>query len=192
MNASMNTSMNMNRNQPYPKFKLSHLPLRPSTLSVLTRRGFNSTEDVQSSKSSQGGGISNFASELEIPLADAVGISREVESAIRSMLPTTATTTTSAIETCGNKRPLHEFGSGGANVRSRVGSTRVGTGTGTGTGMQYHRRAPQTAAAILSSHYKEPILSRPIISFVKSIDSLLGGGFHPKEVTEVSGLPGVG
>jgi RAD51-like protein 2 len=129
-------------------FKLSLLPLRPSTLSILNRRGFNSSSDVIASKAS--GGISNFAAELEISLTEASGIYREVENALKAPSSTTA--------------------------NSSSGS-----------------QPPQTAASILSAQYNQSGLkTRPIISFAQSIDALLGGGFQPKEVTEIVGSPGIG
>jgi len=128
-------------------FKLSILPLRPSTLSLLNRRGFNSSTDVIASKAS--GGISNFAAELDIPLVEASGMYREVEAAVKSLSSLTASSSRS--------------------------------------------QPTQTAASILSAQYNQSGLkTRPIISFAQSIDSLLGGGFQPKEVTEIVGSPGVG
>ena len=171
-----------------PVFKLCHLPLRPSTLSILTQRGFNSTADVQSSKGVNGGGISNFASELEVPLVDAVKISQEVERAMQSVtVPTTRNDEN-------DSRARNGSGNTNTNTNGQLSSS-----SSSSSSLIHHekynripRRAPQTAAQILSSHYNQPSLSRPIISFVRSIDSLLGGGFHPKEVIEVAGLPGVG
>jgi len=128
-------------------FKLSLLPLRPSALSILNRRGFNSSSDVIASKAS--GGISNFAAELELPLMEASGIYREVENAVKSL--SSITTSSSGYQ------------------------------------------PTQTAASILSAQYNQSGLkTRPIISFAQSIDSLLGGGFQPKEVTEIAGSPGIG
>lgn len=176
-------------------YKLSHLPLRPSTLSLLTRRGFHSTADVHSSKSSAdgGGGISNFASELEISLVDAMNISQEIDNAIVSM----GTTWTTAppppqnavhSSTSQNEEGVQEQGSQTLNESSN--NIRIN-----GINRQRtQRNKPQTAAQILSSHYNNnsSSSSRPIISFVRSIDSLLGGGFHRKEIIEIAGVPGVG
>jgi RAD51-like protein 2 len=57
-------------------------------------------------------------------------------------------------------------------------------------------RPPQTAASILSLQYSQQsqhgLKSRPIITFAQAVDSLLGGGIQPKEVTEIVGSPGVG
>jgi RecA/RadA recombinase len=156
--------------------KLSHLPLRPSTLSLLTRKGFHSTADVDQSFSF---GISNFASELgasndgdkssssnnSLSIQDVMKIKYEIENAVKSAM--NVNTTSNSSNTGGSRSSRH-------NV-------------------------PQTAAQILSSHYQSSSSSsssssttRPIISFVKSIDTLLGGGFHTKQLIEIAGLPGVG
>lgn len=66
--------------------KLSHLPLRPSTLSTLEQRGFVSTGELEESK--RNGGMSNLAAEAGCSLAEAASLMREVESAIASVRPT--------------------------------------------------------------------------------------------------------
>lgn len=56
---------------------LSHLPLRPSTLQLLTSRGFTTAEEVQESYRS--GGLTNLAAELGSSLATAGGIWQELQ-----------------------------------------------------------------------------------------------------------------
>jgi RAD51-like protein 2 len=68
-----------------PSHKLSHLPLRPSTLSTLGRRGFVSTGELEASK--RNGGMSNLAAELGCSLAEAASMMREVEGAVSSCRP---------------------------------------------------------------------------------------------------------
>jgi RAD51-like protein 2 len=68
-----------------PSHKLSHLPLRPSTLSTLERRGFVSTGELEESK--RNGGMSNLATELGCSLAEAASLIREVEGAVSSCRP---------------------------------------------------------------------------------------------------------
>ena len=58
---------------------LNQLPLRPSSLATLLRRGFETTQDVESSASES---IANFASELGVTLAEASSIRNEVLSLI--------------------------------------------------------------------------------------------------------------
>lgn len=68
-----------------PSHKLSHLPLRPSTLSMLERRGFVSTGELEASK--RNGGMSNLAAELGCSLSEAASLMREVEGAVSSCHP---------------------------------------------------------------------------------------------------------
>jgi RAD51-like protein 2 len=67
---------------------LAHLPLRPSTLSLLQQKGFLTLKEVDDAK--QNGGISNLAQELDISLSDAAALVRELQSA------SDATTTSSS------------------------------------------------------------------------------------------------
>jgi hypothetical protein len=119
--------------------KLSHLPLRPSTLSTLERRGFVSTGELNASKRT--GGMSNLAAELGCSLAEAASLMREVDSAVSSVCPTAQ----------------HKQSATALSLISKLKST-----------------------------------NRTIVSFSKSVDSMLGGGIAKGEVTEIVGLPGVG
>eukprot|EP00957_Ditylum_brightwellii_P069611 5287691-Ditylum_brightwellii.AAC.1 len=74
----------MTNNNTAVPMKLSNLPLRPSTLSLLLRRGFTTTMDIEQSK--QDGGISNFAAEVNFSIKDAFRIVREVEECQRRLL----------------------------------------------------------------------------------------------------------
>ena len=144
------------------------------------------------------GGISNFASELDVSLIDAVRIGKEVEGCLRSVLVTTggdvnvnATTVTAAAATTydnnGHLRTIQNHYNKNKNDNNNNNNHHHG---------QYrrmHREPPQTAASLIESNMDNAtLLSRRIISFVRSIDKLLGGGFRTKEVIEISGLPGVG
>jgi RAD51-like protein 2 len=60
-----------------PSIALSELPLRPSTLSLLTRRGFVSTKELEESRKS---GMATLAAELgNVPLQEAANLLREVQ-----------------------------------------------------------------------------------------------------------------
>jgi RecA/RadA recombinase len=151
--------------------KLSFLPLRPSTLSILTRRGFHTCSDVFASKTS--GGISNFAAELDVDLMEATGIHREVESAVRTYY---------------NCRRCISNNNNNNNNDNNLTDPSPQDGP-------VRNNGPLTAASILSLQYSsqsERLKSRPIITFAQAVDSLLGGGVQPKEVTEIVGSPGVG
>jgi len=165
---------------------LSNLPLRPSTLSILTRHGFITAFDVleigssSSSQSLTSGGvishgngttISSLATELNVSLSVAASIFREIQTLV-SNNPTTASHTGTDLSETQNHNSI------------------------------WKPPMIQTAASILqqmlppppsssSSSFTSPPL-RPIVSFVQSIDSMLGGGFFPREVTEIVGTPGSG
>lgn len=64
-----------------PSIALSELPLRPSTLSLLTRRGFVSTGELEESRTQ---GMATFASELDVPLQEAANLLREVQGCLLS------------------------------------------------------------------------------------------------------------
>jgi RecA/RadA recombinase len=189
-------------------YKLSHLPLRPGTLALLTKRGFHSTADVRLSKdggggvggtssnnTTVGGGISNFASELDSTIMEAVRISREVDTAIRSLTNSNSSYDDDCLKNRDRIRNCND-------LSRQQKTTIIDTNHQAVSSFrfkhqeqqqkQHHRTLPQTAAQILSSQLQNPLSTRPIISFVKSIDSLLGGGFQTKEIIEVAGLPGVG
>lgn len=125
-----------------PSHKLAHLPLRPSTLATLEKRGFVSTGELEESKAN--GGMSNLAAELGCSLVEAAFLMREVESAVQSVSPS---------QQSSHKQSLH------------------------------------TALSLIS---KLNTTNKTIVTFSRSVDSLLGGGLAKNEVTEVAGLPGTG
>lgn len=127
--------------------QISHLSLRPSTISKLQRRGFITSADVFASK--QTGGLSTFATEVGVSLVEASSIYREVEKAVKAL---------------------------------------------SNHSQEENNETPKTAASILTAQYSNQsgFVSRPIISFAQSIDSLLGGGIQPNEVTEIVGAPSSG
>lgn len=127
--------------------QVSHLSLRPSTISKLQRRGFITSADVFASK--QTGGLSTFATEVGVSLVEASSIYREVEKAVKAL---------------------------------------------SNHSQEENNETPKTAASILTAQYSNQsgFVSRPIISFAQSIDSLLGGGIQPNEVTEIVGAPSSG
>lgn len=67
---------------------LQELPLRPSTLSLLQQRGFQTTNELDDC-----GGLSNFAAELDVPLPKAHNVMEEVLGCISHPLPEILTAT---------------------------------------------------------------------------------------------------
>lgn len=137
--ASCHSQSTSTMSTPPASHKLSHLPLRPSTLSTLERRGFVSTGELDASK--RNGGMSNLAAELGCSLTEAASLMREVDSAVTCVCPTA----------------------------------------------EYKQSA--TALSLIS---KLKASNRTIVTFSRSVDSMLGGGLAKGEVTEIVGLPGVG
>ena len=202
-------------------FKLSHLPLRPSTLSLLSRRGFHSTADVYFSQSSYNSSswdkdvrtnvidatsssVSNLASELNVSLQQADAIGQEIENAMIVMKPPSSSIIIN------NNNSNNDLITSPTNQENQPQYQNQYNTSNTHFNSHYpkqKRKKSQTASELLSLHYNSSqssslsssssslslsTSSRPIISFVRSIDSLLGGGFHTKEVVEIAGLPGVG
>lgn len=102
--------------------KLDSLPLRPQTLSMLLRRGFTTTHEIESSKKQ--GGISNLASELGCSLQEAVSITREIES-VKKSLSSSSYTSPSPSSPSSSKLPS-KSGSGGITAAALLQSIRSG------------------------------------------------------------------
>ena len=156
---------------------LQSLPLRPSTLSTLLRAGFQTTDDLRSSRGS--GGLSNFASECNVSLGEAAKLWREVDEAAAaqtgegsgSIVGSASTTATAATAGQVRSRPT-----GTPRITAAALLSNPSRGTSSGSGA-----APRNNPT-----------SRHIVTFCRSIDALLGGGVALSELTEVSGAPGAG
>jgi len=162
--------------------KLTCLPLRPSTLALLTRRGFISANDLfqssgiipnnQSSSCDANdgyGSMSNLAAELSVPIIEAASIFREVDAALRSFHSASVDVPTSAVG-----EPKLASLTAASLLQSALGVT------------------PPLPQGIRNSTESVTTPIRPIVSFVQSIDTMLGGGFYPRELTELAGPPGSG
>jgi len=112
--------------------KLTHLPLKPSTLSNLTRKGLTSTDDVYSS----------YYNTLQ----------KEQESLAKKQHESIP-------------KEVH-------SIQNSISSFQS-----------------ITAKSLLEMNFNN---QQPIVSFVKAIDVLLGGGIQLQEVTELIGPPSVG
>jgi RAD51-like protein 2 len=82
-NTSIVDSSHDNADSSLLPIKLSNLPLRPCTTSLLQRRGFVTTKDVSDAGK---GGMKNLADELGVTLKEALEVSREVEATYRTVL----------------------------------------------------------------------------------------------------------
>lgn len=75
---------------------LSHLPLRPSTRSILQQRGFYTVKEIEESKAN--GGLSNLAQELQLPLAETAALVQEVQTALATTAAPATTTALSLLQ----------------------------------------------------------------------------------------------
>jgi len=179
---------------------LLSLPLRPSTLTALLRRGFATTGDVlisveQSAMGSSeqhnpadednnningistgnGVGIDNLAEELGCCASQSAEYVHEINDALNSVgLPPVTTNITT------------------------VGRTDSSSMENNNPTTRRSNNIPATAASLLRSKHNSHMQSnssssaRQIVSFSQPLDVLLGGGFALSELTEIAGLPGSG
>ena len=175
---------------------LISLPLRPSTLTALLRRGFSTTGDIVSSmsmregkvasdqsdpgenknivntmKDGNDGGIVNFAEELGCSTSQSMEYVHEINDALNSVGISSVTNNTIA---------------GGRSEDNKDNSN---------TAIRSTSNIPATAAALLRSKLNGQVQNssnRQIVSFSQPLDMLLGGGFALSELTEIAGLPGSG
>ena len=153
------------------KMKLTQLPLRPHTLSVFQRHGFDTVADVFGAKRA---GCSAVAAELHCEIAQAVMYCREVESAYHSVTNFN-----------GNLRSSLE-----SSLESKLESNLE-------SNLAINLARGRTAAQVLDEIQQKQTQSgqacaRYIVTFCRTIDQLLGGGIALGEVTEVAGPPGIG
>jgi hypothetical protein len=77
MTTSSTTSSTATATATTVSIPLTELLLRPSTLQRFTKRGFESTDEIEESRAN--GGINLLASELDVSLQEAAGLIREVQ-----------------------------------------------------------------------------------------------------------------
>jgi len=178
---------------------LLSLPLRPSTLTALLRRGFATTGDIlisveQSAMDSteqhdpadennnstnaattgNDGGINNLAEELGCSADQSAEYVEEINDALNSVGLPPVTTNTTTVGTTGSSTE---------NINPTICRSN---------------NIPATAASLLRSKHNNHMQSnsnssaRQIVSFSQPLDVLLGGGFALSELTEIAGLPGSG
>ncbi len=168
---------------------LTELLLRPSTLRRFTKRGFESTDEIEESRAN--GGINLLASELDVSLQEAAGLIREVQGCLGS----------------------YQRAKSGDGNSTLVGDGEIDSRNGRGdstsidhNGVEADRIAQHCDDGIVTAYEllqmngsrddartpgkKHP--RRHIVTFCRSIDDLIGGGIALGEVTEIAGMPGTG
>lgn len=163
---------------------LQSLPLRPTTLSMLLRNGFATYDDVVASRgcgdrsgATGGGSLANLAAELGcVGLAEAGAVWREVREAAVATVDGSGGCLGSTNTEDPRQSRLHGV-SNGVTAASLLRGAAAGV-----------RSLSSSAAA-----GRTPLQSqRHIVTFCRSIDSLLGGGIALSELSELYGPPGSG
>lgn len=167
-----------------PTMKLNHLVLRPSTLAILKRRGFNTTLDVIRSADYNynecNGSLHNFSIELNVTLVQAARIRSEVRHALSYSLGEKASMDKS--KDCNVCTHQHSNNPYICNLKKKKITLSDNKS------VQTQISSSQTAANILYFYNH----LQAIKLLVHSIDTLLGSGFALEEITELVGQPGSG
>ena len=177
----------------YPSISLSHLPLRPSTLTLLQQHGYLTLAELMESKAL--GGLATLAAELHVDSAHVMRLLQEIQDCLTASASVTRSSDGSA------KGPLEQEAAGGWGAsRSTPGTSNhsnentnpSSTGSRTTHIPQLLVKPPPmlTASDILS---KASLEKGGIITFCKSLDVLLHrSGIPLGSLTEIAGLPGLG
>jgi len=174
--------------------------MRPSSLQLFTRRGFESTDEIEESRIN--GGINLLASELDVSLQEAAGLIREVQGCL------------SAFRDVGSGDDTDRIGHGNADGNGNNSSSNNKDGVDGNPSpsspvsqqkmkQQQQLQSPHddgilTAYDLLHMHDQQSSQqdgissNRHVVTFCKAVDKLLGGGISLGQVTEISGLPGTG
>jgi RecA/RadA recombinase len=143
------------------------LPLRLTTFQLFTKRGFQTTDDIDESRMQ--GGMANLAVELDVSIQVAAGLVREVQF-------------------CLSKSRDVVNVEGGLNLEVGNGENAVIHSAGIMTASDLILLYDQK----YQRHRSDGLGNQFIVSFCRSIDGLLGGGIALGQVTEIAGLPGTG
>ena len=170
-----------------PLSALTHV-LRPSTYATLTRRGFGTTAELLLS-SSEGSGSSShstLAAELDVSLETAAGMLQEVLQAIhcshQQYDDQNDETDDSTFSSTRQQKAVLSSSSITPNLVTASHILKAQTYS------YNHKHSNKNNPHSQRSHHSRS----NIVTFCRSIDTLLQGGIPLGQVTEVSGLPGSG
>jgi RAD51-like protein 2 len=159
---------NKNKRSLLQPILLTHLPLRPSTLSTFQAAGFHSTKEVYEAVQRDDGRCVHLASELR-------KMGKENEDSCVTHAEKLYREVVEAVAIVSQDEALSpEVTSSNAPV-ARVIAGRA-----------------QTAAELLQSRHHAASGNRSIITFCRALDELLAGGIALGELTELAGSPGSG
>ena len=187
---------------------LSELLLRPSTLQRFTKRGFETTDEIEESRAN--GGINLLASELDVSLQEAAGLIREVQGCLgfyeqskgigfggddRKFRRSAQAEIKNGVlfSKTSEDDPDHiEHNNDETDINAHApGHCDDGIVTAYELLMHGHRRSI-FGNSIVEKNAGNDHNRRHIVTFCRSIDDLLGGGISIGQVTEIAGLPGTG
>ncbi|KAG7361584.1 DNA repair and recombination protein radA [Nitzschia inconspicua] len=197
---------------------LSELPLRPSTLQLFAKRGFETVSELDESKSH---GMANLAAELDVPLEEAAGFIREVQGCFQkhpavvvSPIDNSVAAVTTNYSIYNNDSSSIIIDNGGTENTSNHGHTSnkaLSNSVAQHNHLQQQQheeeQLPQqvddycslgikTAYDLLNDKSTDgeygPSCNSSIVTFCRAMDELLGGGITLGQVTEIAGMPGTG
>jgi len=170
---------------------LTELLLRPSTLRRFTKRGFESTDEIEESRAN--GGINLLASELDVSLQEAAGLIREVQGCLGSYQQSKAKS---------RERNDNSVGDGDGGSRNDKENTTLIDPNNSKDTKNYPRQTQNFDDGIVTAYDmlhgrsredgKKHHRRKHIVTFCRPIDDLIGGGIALGEVTEIAGMPGTG
>ena len=181
---------------------LTDLLLRPSTLQRFTKRGFESTDEIEESRAN--GGINLLASELDVSLQEAAGLIREVQGCLgtyEDKSRSNNSNTNNVNEESATNEDYNNNESHNDAHHQQRGQQQQQQQHDCGIVTAYELLRMNDYRRSISSDGTTVIARTPgkkhnrrqhIVTFCRSIDDLLGGGISLGQVTELAGLPGTG
>ena len=177
---------------------LTELLLRPSTLQRFTRRGFESTDEIEESRAN--GGINLLASELDVSLQEAAGLIREVQGCLGSYAQSEAIRNDRNI---GVDRISGKTSTSSGAVANEGNTSSIDCNSNESGDDNHQKQTAQNCDDGIVTAYELLQMDddyrvgkkrnrRHIVTFCRSVDDLLGGGIALGQVTEIAGLPGTG
>lgn len=171
---------------------LTELLLRPSTLRRFTKRGFESTDEIEESRAN--GGINLLASELDVSLQEAAGLIREVQGCLGSYQQQrskegNSSTSPSEIQNAKDQEDIAIEANNEAFQQPPLSPTRD---CDDGIVTAYELLRMNDSRRSSQDGKRQYHRRRHIVTFCRAIDDLIGGGLALGEVTEIAGMPGTG
>ncbi|KAG7355660.1 DNA repair and recombination protein radA [Nitzschia inconspicua] len=210
-NSSNNSNPSSNNNTPRChgrlSIPLSELPLRPSTLQLFAKRGFETVSELDESKSH---GMANLAAELDVPLEEAAGFIREVQGCFQKHPAVVSPMDNNSNSIYSNNIIIDNGGTENTSNHGRTSNKSLSNSVAQYNHLQqqqHEEELPQqvddycslgikTAYDLLNDKSTDgeygTSCNSSIVTFCRAMDELLGGGITLGQVTEIAGMPGTG